>query len=142
MTLPRPPSAVGLYEPSCQIGDLIYTSGQGPIVDGRPAFVGKVGRDLGVDEAKQAARICILNALAILNDRLGDLDKVRQVVKVLGFVASADGFTEQPAVMDGASELLIEVFGERGRHARSAIGTSQLPGDIPVEIELICRVSD
>jgi enamine deaminase RidA (YjgF/YER057c/UK114 family) len=140
LSLPAPPPVGGKYLPVKQIGNLIYTSGQGPITDGKPAFTGKAGKDLSLEDAQQAARLCILNVLSILEAKIGNLNKVKNVVKVLGFVAGAPGFNDQPSVINGGSQLLLDVFGEKGGHARSAIGTNELPGNIPVEIEVIFEV--
>lgn len=130
----------GLYVPLKQVGTLIFTSGVGPMEQGRPAVIGKVGAELTVEQGQAAARLCILNTLTRLEKHLGSLDRVKSVVKLLGFVASAPGFDRQPQVINGASQLLIDIFGEAGRHARSAIGTSELPRGIPVEIEAIFEV--
>ena len=140
-TLPTP-RPVAAYVPAVRSGDLVFTAGQGPMVDGIPKFTGKLGRELTEAQGYQAAQICVVNCLACVKSLIGDMDKVEQVVKVLGFVACVDGFTRQPWVMNGASELLIKLYGDRGRHARSAIGTNQLPLDIPVEVEIIVRVRD
>jgi enamine deaminase RidA (YjgF/YER057c/UK114 family) len=140
-TLPTP-RPVAAYVPAVRSGDLIFTAGQGPTVDGVPKFAGKLGRELTEEQGYQAARICVVNCLACVKGLIGDLDKVEQVVKVLGFVACVDGFTRQPWVINGASELLITLYGERGKHARSAVGTNQLPLDIPVEVEMVVRVRD
>ncbi len=140
-TLPTP-KPVAAYVPAVRSGDLIFTAGQGPMVDGHPKFTGKLGRELTEEQGYQAAQICVVNCLACVKSLIGDLDKVEQVVKLLGFVASVDGFTRQPWVMNGASELLIKLYGDRGKHARSAIGTNQLPLDIPVEVEIVVRVRD
>jgi enamine deaminase RidA (YjgF/YER057c/UK114 family) len=139
-TLPTPPAVIGKYVPVKQIGKMAYVSGQGPIVDGKPVFTGKLGKELSIDQGQEAARLCIMNTLAVLEAKIGDLNKVANVVKMLGFVASAPGFNDQPAVINGGSQLLIDIFGERGRHARSAIGTNELPGNIPVEIEVIFEI--
>ena len=140
LTLPEAPPLGGLYVPTKRTGNLVYTSGQGPIVNGKPAVVGKVGAELTIEDGQKAARLCILNILSILQKEIGDLNKVKNVVKLLGFVASAPGFNSQPMVINGGSQLLIDVFGERGRHTRSAIGTNELPGNIAVEIEAIFEV--
>ena len=140
ITLPKPPPLGGVYVPIKQIGNLCFSSGAGPIIDGKPVFTGKLGEDLSIEEGQEAAKICILNVLSVLEKHTGDLNKVKNVVKVLGLVASAPGFNSQPRVINGASELLIEVFGEAGRHARSAVGTNELPDNIPVEIEVIFEV--
>jgi enamine deaminase RidA (YjgF/YER057c/UK114 family) len=136
------PKPLAAYVPAVRTGNLVFTAGQGPTVDGQPRFTGKLGRELTEEQGYQAAQLCVVNCLACLKSVIGDLDRVEQVVKLLGFVASVDGFTRQPWVVNGASELLIKLFGDRGRHARSAIGTNQLPLDIPVEIELVVRVRD
>jgi enamine deaminase RidA (YjgF/YER057c/UK114 family) len=140
-TLPTP-KPLAAYVPAVRAGDLVFTAGQGPTVDGVAKFTGKLGRELTEEQGYQAAQLCVVNCLACVKSVIGDLDKVEQVVKLLGFVASVDGFTRQPWVMNGASEFLIKVFGDRGKHARSAIGTNQLPLDIPVEVELVVRVRD
>ena len=136
------PKPLAAYVPAVRSGNLIFTAGQGPNLDGKPKFTGKLGRELTEEQGYQAAQICVVNCLACVKSLIGDLDKVERVVKLLGFVASVDGFTRQPWVMNGASELLIKLFGERGKHARSAIGTNQLPQDIPVEVEIVVQVKD
>jgi enamine deaminase RidA (YjgF/YER057c/UK114 family) len=133
-----PPAAA--YVPAKRSGSLVYTAGQVPIVAGKLAAAGKVGADVDPERAKQLARICALNALSAVNALVG-IDAVVQVVKVVGFVASAPGFTGQPAVVNGASELFGEVFGEAGAHARSAVGVAELPLNAPVEVELIVEVT-
>ncbi len=140
-SLPELPPLGGLYVRMKKIGTMAYVSGQGPTVKGMSTHKGKVGAEVTVEEGQEAARMCVLNALAVLHDALGSLEKVKNVVKLLGFVASAPGFTSQPMVINGASQLLIDVFGEAGKHARSAIGTNELPGDIPVEIEFIFEIA-
>ena len=136
------PKPLAAYVPAVRVGDLIWTAGQGPTIDGKAMFTGKLGRELTEEQGYKAAQICIVNCLACVKSVIGDLDKVEQVVKLLGFVASVDGFARQPWVMNGASELLIALYGDKGKHARSAIGTNQLPLDIPVEVEMIVRVRD
>jgi enamine deaminase RidA (YjgF/YER057c/UK114 family) len=136
------PKPLAAYIPAVRVGDLVFTAGQGPTRDGKPAFVGKLGREITEEQGYKAAQLCIVNCLACVKSVIGDLDKVEQVVKLLGFVASVDGFARQPWVMNGASELLIKLFGDKGKHARSAIGTNQLPMDIPVEVEMIVKVRD
>ncbi len=138
--IPELPPLGGLYMRMKRVGNLAYVSGQGCTVKGEPVFKGKLGANITLEQGQEAARICVLNALAVLQDSLGSLNKVKNVVKVLGFVASVPGFNSQPAVINGCSQLLIDVFGDAGRHARSAIGTNELPGDIPVEIEFIFEV--
>jgi enamine deaminase RidA (YjgF/YER057c/UK114 family) len=136
------PKPVAAYIPAVRVGELVFTAGQGPTVGGVPKFTGKLGRDLTEEQGYKAAQLCVVNCLACVKSVIGDLDKVEQVVKLLGFVACVDGFTRQPWVMNGASELLITLYGDRGRHARSAVGTNQLPLDIPVEVEIVVRVRD
>ncbi len=140
LTLPPVVPPVAAYVPAVRNGNLVWTSGQLPMVDGKLAVTGKVGADVAPDQAKELARTCALNALAAVKAATGDLAAVRRVVKVVGFVASAPDFTGQPAVVNGASELLGEVFGETGRHARSAVGVAVLPLDAPVEVELVVEV--
>jgi enamine deaminase RidA (YjgF/YER057c/UK114 family) len=127
--------------PAVRDGALVWTSGQLPMVDGTLAATGVVGAEVSAEQAADLARICALNALAAIKAEVGDLDAVERVVKVVGFVASAPEFTAQPAVVNGASTLLGEVFGEAGKHARSAVGVAALPLGAPVEVELIVRVS-
>ncbi len=134
------PSPMGSYVPSVQTGNLLYLSGLGPgTADGRE-WKGKVGGDLTVEEGAQSARAVGIAVLARIKSELGSLDRVARVVKVLGFVASAPGFGQQPTVMNGFSDLMVDVFGEAGRHARSAIGVNELPYNIPVEVELVLEV--
>ena len=139
--LPTLPAPMGIYKPVKQAGNLLYVSGQGPVIDGVPVVCGKVDSERTIEEGQYAARLCALNALSILHNFLGDLNKVKSVVKVLGFVASAPGFNGQPEVVNGASRLLADVFGEEnGIGARSAIGTNELPSGISVEIEFIFEI--
>ena len=132
LTLPDVPAPVAAYTPAVRTGDLVFTSGQVPTVDGKVVATGKVGAEVDAADAQEYARICALNALAAVKALVGDLDKVRRVVKVVGFVASAPDFTGQPGVINGASELLNQVFGDAGVHARSAVGVAALPLDVPV----------
>jgi enamine deaminase RidA (YjgF/YER057c/UK114 family) len=140
LTLPAVVPPVAAYVPAVRSGSFAYTSGQLPMVDGAMAATGKVGASVSPEQAKELARACALNALAALADLLGGIDHVARVVKVVGFVASAPDFTGQPGVVNGASELLLEVFGEAGRHARSAVGVAALPLDAAVEVELVVEV--
>jgi enamine deaminase RidA (YjgF/YER057c/UK114 family) len=142
LALPEVPKPVAAYVPAVRTGYYVYTSGQVPMVDGQLLATGKVGAEIGVAEASALARTCALNALAALVSVTGSLSAVRRIVKVTGFVASAPDFTEQPQVVNGASELLLEVFGDAGRHARSAVGMAVLPMNSPVEVELIAEVRD
>ena len=141
--LPDRPAPVANYVPGVRTGNLIYLSGIGPAerADGTSP-VGKVGRDLDVEEGYEAARLTGLNIISRMKGETGDLDKVKRVVKMLGMVNSEPSFNRQPAVINGCSDLLVEVFGEKGRHARSAVGMASLPNDIPVEIEVIIEVED
>jgi len=139
LELPRVTAPMAAYVPAVRTGSLVYTSGQVPIRDGKLAATGKVGAEVTADDATDLARTCALNALAAVHDLVG-LDSVVRVVKVLGFVASAPDFTGQPGVINGASELLGDVFGDAGTHARSAVGVAVLPLDAPVEVELIVEV--
>ncbi|PPG55692.1 LysR family transcriptional regulator [Rathayibacter sp. AY2B7] len=135
--LPAVAVPAGAYVPAVVHGGLVYTAGQIPFVDGALPLVGKVGAEVSPEQAKELARTCALNALAAVADAIGSLDRVTRIVKLTGFVASASGFTGQPGVINGASELLGDVFGEPGRHARSAVGVAELPLGAPVEVELI-----
>ncbi|WP_039794541.1 RidA family protein [Nocardia araoensis] len=139
ITLPPVAAPVAAYIPAIRTGSLVYTSGQLPFVNGELSAVGKVGAEVSVEAAKEAARLCALNALAAVHDLVG-LDAVVRIVKVVGFVASAPGFADQPVVINGASEFLGQVFGDAGKHARSAVGVSELPRNTPVEVELIAEV--
>jgi enamine deaminase RidA (YjgF/YER057c/UK114 family) len=141
LTLPQPPKPGGNYVPGVRVGNLLFLSGHGPSrVDGVPAARGKVGRDLSVEEGYKVAREVGVNLLGTARSLLGSLDKVKRVVKVLGMVNSAEGFGDQPKVINGFSDLMVEVFGENGRHARSAVGMAELPSGIPIEIEMILEV--
>jgi enamine deaminase RidA (YjgF/YER057c/UK114 family) len=128
------------YVPAKTVGNLVYLSGADCRINGELMFEGKVGRDITVEQGYQAARQVMINLLAVLKEHIGDLDRVKQIVKLLAFVNSADGFVEQPFVVNGASDLLVEVFGEKGRHARSAISSNELPFNTPVEIEMIVEI--
>jgi enamine deaminase RidA (YjgF/YER057c/UK114 family) len=139
VALPQVVAPLASYVPAVRTGNLVYTSGQLPIEGGKLAGTGKVGGEISLEEGKALARICALNALAAVGSVV-DLDAVARVVKVVGFVASAPGFNGQPSVVNGASDLLAEVFGDNGVHARSAVGVSELPLDAPVEVELIVEV--
>jgi len=140
--LPDAPAPVGAYVPAVHVGALVFVSGQLPTSPHAPMPTGIVGRDLGVPEAQEAARQCAINLLAVVRRGLGTLDRVKRVVKIEGFVASAPGFTDQAGVVNGASELMTAVFGEAGRHARAAVGVSVLPKNAPVEIAAIFEVHD
>ena len=139
--LPKVPVPAGSYVPAVRSGSLVFTAGQLPLVDGELAYTGKVGEDVSLEEAAECARICALNALAAASEEAGGLDSIVRVVKATGFVASATGFNRQPEVINGASDFLSEVFGDAGRHARSAVGVSELPLNAPVEVEIIVELS-
>jgi enamine deaminase RidA (YjgF/YER057c/UK114 family) len=141
ITLPTPPKPAGSYVPTVITGNLVFVSGQIPIKDGRVIFTGKVSKDITVEEAQNAARLCIINALAQLQLELGSLDKISRIVRVSGFVNSPPEFTEHPKVINGASDLLFEIFGQKGQHARIAIGVSSLPLNSAVEIDLIAEIT-
>ena len=141
MTLPSPPNPVATYVPSVQVGDLLFISGMVPSRDGRVVFRGKVGHEISKERAYEAAKLALLNALATIRRAASSLDRVQRIVRMTGYVASDEGFTEQPFVINGASDLLVELFGEAGRHARVAVGVAELPMGVPVELELIVRLA-
>jgi enamine deaminase RidA (YjgF/YER057c/UK114 family) len=141
LSVPGVAAPLAAYVPAVRSGDLVWTSGQLPLVDGKLVATGKVGAEVEPDAAADLARVCALNALAAIKAEIGDLDNVVRVVKVVGFVASAPGFFGQPAVINGASNLIGEVFGDAGKHARSAVGVAVLPMDTPVEVELVVQVA-
>jgi enamine deaminase RidA (YjgF/YER057c/UK114 family) len=142
LTLPEVVPPLAAYQPAVQSGVYVYTAGQLPMVDGKLPQVGKVGGEVTPEDAKELAATCALNALAAVKSIAGDLDRVKRVVKVVGFVASAADFTGQPAVLNGASELLGAVLGDKGVHARSAVGVAVLPLDSPVEVEIQVELED
>jgi enamine deaminase RidA (YjgF/YER057c/UK114 family) len=138
--LPETAKPLAAYIPAVQSGNLVFTSGQLPMINGSLAETGKVGGSVSPERAKELATVCALNALAAVKTVIGDLDKIKRVVKVVGFVSSTPEFSGQPGVVNGASEFLGEVFGDKGIHARSAVGVAVLPLDAPVEIELIVEI--
>lgn len=140
MELPEPSMPAGLYTPVVQTGNLVFVSGQTPKKAGARVLSGVVGMDLTVEQGQQAARIAMLSCLAALKMHIGDLDRIKQFVQVTGYVRSAQGFGDQPTVMNAASELVLEAFGQRGRHTRMALGTSELPGGASVEVACIVEV--
>jgi enamine deaminase RidA (YjgF/YER057c/UK114 family) len=140
--LPEAPKPLAVYTPALQVGDMVYTSGQVPIEKGELKYSGKIGFDLTVEEGQKAAEICALNGLSAIKGVINDLDKIEKILKVTVFVNSADGFTDQPKVANGASELLGNIFGDAGRHVRSAVGVNELPIDSAVEIEMIVKVKN
>jgi len=141
LILPQPPKPVANYLPAVKIGNLLFVSGHGPYNDENTKISGKVGRELTMEEGYQAARNVTLNCLASIKDTVGDLDKVKRIVKLLGMVNCTDDFKDQPKVINGCSDLLVAIFGDIGRHARSAVGMQALPNQIPVEIEMILEIS-
>jgi enamine deaminase RidA (YjgF/YER057c/UK114 family) len=141
LVLPAPPKPVATYIPVVQARDLLFLSGMIPLRNGTLTVEGKLGKEVSVEQGYEASKICLLNALAVIRHHLGTLDRVKQVVKLVGYVASAEGFVQQPAVINGASDLLVKIFGDAGRHARVAVGAAALPLNAPVEIELIVQVS-
>ncbi len=140
ITLPPAPKPVATYIPAVRAGDLLFLSGTGPFKDGKIVFAGKLGKDLTVEQGAEAARLTLLNALAMVRQEMGTLDRVVRIVRLTGHVASAEGFTQQPAVINGASDLLVQIFGEAGRHARLALGAAELPLNMCIELELILQV--
>jgi enamine deaminase RidA (YjgF/YER057c/UK114 family) len=142
IVLPAAPPPVANFVPAVQTGNLLFLSGQGPVLPGRVRHIGKVGSEVSVEEAYQHARLTTVNLLAVMHEALGSLQRVTRIVKVLGMVNATPDFTEHPRVINGCSDLLVAVFGESiGRHARSAVGMGSLPAQITVEIELIAAVS-
>ena len=140
LALPTPAKPVAAYVPTARAGDLVYVSGQLPFVDGKLPRTGRLGSDVSLEQGQELARLCVLNALAALKAEVGELSRVKRVVRVGAFVASAESFTQQPQVANGASELLVQVFGDAGRHARAAVGVNVLPLGSPVEVELLVQV--
>lgn len=140
ISLPPPPIPVAAYVPAVTAGDLVFISGTLPMKEGKLLFTGKLGKDLTVEQGVECARQAALNALATLQKQIGDLSRVKQIVRLTGFVASSEGFNQQPQVLNGASLLLGELFEEKGKHARAAVGAAELPLNAPVEIELIVQI--
>jgi len=140
LILPAAPKPVATYIPASQVGELLFVSGVLPFEGGKLMMTGKLGKELDVNAGYQAARLALLNGLAIIQQELGDLEQVKKIARLTGYVASMPGFSDQPAVVNGASDLLVELFGERGRHARLALGVAALPLHAPIELELIVHV--
>ncbi len=138
--VPALPDPVATYVPCVQVGDLVFVSGVIPNCEGRPVVRGTLGRDVSGEAGYEAARLALLNALAVIRHAAGSLDQVRRIVKMTGYVASCEGFVEQPHVINGASDALVKIFGEAGRHARVAVGVVALPMGVPVELELIVQL--
>jgi enamine deaminase RidA (YjgF/YER057c/UK114 family) len=140
IVLPIPPSPMGSYVSVQRAGSLLFFSGAGPFEDGKPVCFGRLGSELTLEQGQAAARLTALNLVSIMRNTVGDLDRVKQIVKLLAFVACTGDFTQQPAVVNGASDVLAEIFGERGKHARSAVSAHVLPFNIPIEIEMIAEI--
>ena len=140
LDLPEAPKPLGAYVPAVRAGNLIFLSGMLPLVLGKLQHQGKLGKDLTIEQGYESARTAVLNALAVVRQEAGDLSRVARVVRLAGHVASAPGFTQQPTVLNGASDLLLKIFGERGKHARLALGAAELPLSSPVELELIVEL--
>lgn len=139
--IPEAPKPLAAYVPALRTGNYVFTAGQLPLKNGELLYAGKVGRDITAEDAVKAAEICAINCLSAVKTAIGDLNKIKQIVKIVAFVASAEGFTAQPAVANGASELMLKIFGESGKHARSAVGVAELPRGASVEIEMIVEVN-
>ena len=140
LELPEAPKPVAAYVPAVLVDKYIYTSGQIPFVNGELKFKGKIGQELNEQEGYEAAKVCALNCLSVIKSVIGDLDKIDRVIKVNGFVASAAGFNMQPKVINGASELIGQIFGDQGQHARAAVGVNELPLDAACEVEMIVKI--
>ena len=140
LELPEAPAPVAAYVPCVRTGNLVFVSGQVPRVKGELKFRGHVDGELGVEDGIEAARACALNALSVVKNEVGDLSRIRRIVKVTGYVSSAAGFQQQPKVIDGASLLLVELLGEKGRHARAAVGVNELPLGVAVELDMIVEI--
>ena len=140
ITIPETVKPLAAYIPAMQVGNLVMTSGQVPITAGKVKYQGKVGRDLSEEEGKEAAKLCALNCLSAIQSVISNLDKIKRIVKLTVFVNSAEGFTAQPKVANGASEFIVQIFGDSGKHVRSAVGVSELPLNSAVEIEMIVEI--
>lgn len=138
--LPNAPKPVASYVPITRTGNLLFISGQGATQNGKAVMTGHIGAELSIQDGYKAAQICAINALSVLRDEIGDLDKVNKIVKVLGFINSAPGFDKQPLVLNGFSDFIENVYGEKGKHARSAISSNELPFGTPVEVEMIVEI--
>ena len=140
LELPKISTPIASYIPAKKVGNLVFTSGQLPMVNGELTNTGFLGKEVSIEDANRAAQVCTLNALAAVKGVIGDLDQIKSIIRVVGYVASTPEFTKQPAVVNGASDLLLQIFGDEGKHARSAIGVSALPLNAPVEIELTVEI--
>jgi enamine deaminase RidA (YjgF/YER057c/UK114 family) len=141
ITIPEAAKPLAAYIPATQVGNLVMTSGQVPVVAGSIKYLGKVGKDITEEEGMEAAKLCATNCLSAVKSIIGNLDKIKRIVKLTVFVNSAEGFTAQPKVANGASEFIVEIFGDAGKHVRSAVGVSELPLNSAVEVEMIVEVS-
>jgi enamine deaminase RidA (YjgF/YER057c/UK114 family) len=141
ITLPDAPKPLGSYVPCVQAGNLLFLSGALPLKEGKLVKTGKLGEAISIEEAHECARQCVINALSVLKAHLGNLDKIKKCVKLNGYVASAPDFTDQPKVLNAASDLLFEIFGDSGRHARAAVGVAALPLNSPIEIDFIFEIT-
>lgn len=141
LQLPIAPIPLASYVPAVVVDNLIFTSGQIPVLEGELKFKGKIGKDLTEEEGRSAAELCVLNCLSVIKNSAGSLDNIEKIIKVTVFINSADNFTGQPKVANGASDLLVKLFGEKGKHARSAVGVNELPINAAVEIEMIAHLA-
>ena len=140
ITLPDPPKPVATYVPAVKVGNLLFLSGMLPLKEGKLLYEGRLGKELTLEQGYEAARVAVINAISVIKAELGDLDKVEKIIRVSGYVASAEGFIQQSAVINGASALLVDIFGDRGKHSRIAVGAAVLPLNSPVEIEMVVEV--
>ena len=138
--IPVAPKPLASYIPVTRVGNLVFTAGQIPLENGTLKYKGKIGKEIDLETGKEAAKLCAINCLSVIKSEIDDLDKIKKIVKVTVFVNSADGFTYQPKVANGASDLLVELFEEKGKHVRSAVGVSELPIDASVEVEMIAEI--
>jgi enamine deaminase RidA (YjgF/YER057c/UK114 family) len=138
--LPEPPQPLAAYVPALRVGEFVFTAGQLPMAGGKLKYMGKLGKEVSEEDGKKAAEICALNCLSAVKGVLGELKRIEQIVKLTVFVNSAEGFINQPAVANGASEMIEKIFGKNGKHARSAVGVNELPKNAPVEIEMIVKI--
>jgi enamine deaminase RidA (YjgF/YER057c/UK114 family) len=142
ITIPEAPKPLAAYVPAVKEGNLVFTSGQLPMSEGQLKYKGKLGKDISEEDAKAAAKLCAINCLSVVKSVIGSLDNIERILKVVAFVNSAEDFTAQPAIANGASEFFVEVFGDAGKHSRCAVGVSQLPLGAPVEVEIIVKVKN
>ena len=140
INIPVAPKPLASYIPVTRVGNLVFTAGQIPLENGTLKYKGKIGKEIDLETGKEAAKLCAINCLSVIKSEIDDLDKIKKIVKVTVFVNSADGFTDQPKVANGASDLLVELFEEKGKHVRSAVGVSELPIDASVEVEMIAEI--